>query len=91
MSTHAPNVVAREFHGQDITIGQAADPVAVVSRFRDLEAATPLPAESPAHLDRGSGPEGRRREAIGKTFHECLISHDSLVRTGDQGGCDDST
>ena len=39
-------------HGDEhpVPIGEAADPVAVVCRFGDLEAAAPLPAEAIAHL-----------------------------------------
>jgi hypothetical protein len=70
--TRAANIVAREFDGQHVPVGEAADPVAVVSRFGDLKPAAPLPAKMTAYLDRGPNRELPRRCAIWKTFH-CLL------------------
>jgi hypothetical protein len=56
-STHASNFMAQELQGQDVTVRDAPDPVAVVCRFGDFESATPFSAEMTAHLDRGADRE----------------------------------
>jgi hypothetical protein len=74
-STHATDVMTQELHGQDIAISEAAEPVAVVCRLGDLKAATPVPAEMTADLDR------RTDRKVGSRCVTCWMFHGSLVET----------
>ena len=59
---------------ENVPIGEAADPVAVVCRFGDLKAAAPLPVEVTADFDRGTDRKVLLRGAIWKTIHFSLGS-----------------
>ena len=74
VSTRSTNVTVQELHRDDITIGEASDPVAVVGSLGDLESATPLRAETTAHLYRGSDREVGSRRLISEAFHHSHIS-----------------